>query len=108
MGVWLERGTPWFFVSVASTGLSLGVSLLDATLAGCLVNVAGKELTEPDPVGISAPEMHLSFDLNVQASTRLNVNSAERTGGPAFPTRSESAIAEAMAGDGGYPPHQNA
>ena len=81
------KGAPWFFVSVALKGFSVAVSLLDATLTGCLVNVADKGLTDrPDPVGISAPEMRWSFDLNVKMAE-----------GPAF--------AEAMAGHGGvYPP----
>jgi hypothetical protein len=34
--------TPMFFVSIASKGFSLGVSLLFATLAGRLIGVAAK------------------------------------------------------------------
>jgi hypothetical protein len=45
-----------FFVSVASKGLSLGVSLLFATLAGSFISVAVKGLkaivgSDPDRVG---------------------------------------------------------
>jgi hypothetical protein len=40
--------TPGFFVNVASKGLSLGVSLLVATLAGNRVNVADKGLREEE------------------------------------------------------------
>jgi hypothetical protein len=40
--------TPVFFVSVASKGLSCGVSLLFATLAGGFINVAAKGLTGAD------------------------------------------------------------
>jgi len=86
--LWLRGGIPLFLVSVASKGVSWGVSLLDATLPGRLVNVADKGFTERP---------------NVQTSTRLNI----ALWGPAFPAGPESAIAEAMAGKGGYTPHQN-
>ena len=39
-----EYPHPWFFVSVASKGLSLAVSLLFATLAGRSISVAAKGL----------------------------------------------------------------
>jgi hypothetical protein len=42
--IWHEAGTPLFFVSVASKGLNLGVSLLFATLAGWFISVADKGL----------------------------------------------------------------
>ena len=42
--IWLEGGTPLFFVSVASKGLSNDVSLLFATLAGSFISVAAKGL----------------------------------------------------------------
>jgi hypothetical protein len=39
-----KKGTPLFFVSVASKGLSQAVSLLFATLAGRSISVASKGL----------------------------------------------------------------
>jgi len=51
-------GTPLFFVSIASKGLSQDVSLLFATLAGRSISVAVKGLKRvvggPDPVGAGA------------------------------------------------------
>jgi hypothetical protein len=46
---WLKKNSnatssPWFFVSVASKGVSFSVSLLFATVAGYFVSVAGKGL----------------------------------------------------------------
>jgi hypothetical protein len=38
--------SPWFFVSVASKGLSFSVSLLFATLAGRSISVADKGVKE--------------------------------------------------------------
>ncbi len=65
-GTGMESGpTPWFFVSVAAKELSWNVSLLDATLAGSLVNVAGKGLT-------GCCKLQLSKCLNVaRRGTRL-------------------------------------
>jgi hypothetical protein len=42
--IWLEGGTPRFFVSVASKGFTKPVSLLFATLAGRSISVAAKGL----------------------------------------------------------------
>jgi hypothetical protein len=44
-GVAGETPTPAFFVSVASKGVRLLVSLLDATLVGWIVGVAFKEVS---------------------------------------------------------------
>jgi hypothetical protein len=41
---WEEYPHPWFFVSVASKGLSQAVSLLFATVAGWFTSVAAKGL----------------------------------------------------------------
>ena len=61
-----NRTLPLFFVSVASKGLNMAVSLLFATLAGRSMSVAAKGLKarvdSPDPVGISAPQLMWSFD----------------------------------------------
>jgi|HubBroStandDraft_3_1064219.scaffolds.fasta_scaffold978339_1 hypothetical protein len=45
---WSAPLTPLFFVSVASKGVSLAVSLLFATLAGKSISVADKGLTRAD------------------------------------------------------------
>jgi hypothetical protein len=42
--IMMDTPTPVFFVSVASKGVSLAVSLFFATLAGWSVSVAGKGL----------------------------------------------------------------
>ena len=49
VGMWKARkGTPLFFVSVASKGLSFIVSLLFATVAGRFISVAAKGLKEEE------------------------------------------------------------
>jgi hypothetical protein len=59
-GIWFEGRAPPFFVSVASKGLSLAVSLLFATLAGRFISVAPKGLKAivgSDPSGVGAGEV---------------------------------------------------